>query len=310
MRTFRTFLGLMVIIGILAGPSLGADLGDKAAPLKIAEWIKGGPVDMAKGKDKTIYVVEFWATWCPPCRQAIPHLTELQKKYKDKGVVVISVSDESPRVVKAFVDKQGSKMDFVVAADKNRATSAAYMQAFRQGSIPHAFIVDKKGRIVWHGHPMAALDQILGEVVEGTYDVEKAMKIAQASGMMAKYFELAVEGTEKKKADELGKQIIADAGSSFELMDRFAWAILSAPQIKYRDLDLAMTAAETGYKACNGKNASMVDTYARALFQAGKIGEALKLQQQALELVRDPRLKAEMQQRLKEYEAKVVANPA
>ena len=299
----------MVIIGILAGPSLGADLGDKAAPLKIAEWIKGGPVDMAKGRDKTIYVVEFWATWCPPCRQSIPHLTELQKKYKDKGVVVISVTDEAPGVVKSFVDKQGSQMDFVVAVDKNRATSAAYMEAFRQGSIPHAFIIDKKGRIVWHGHPMAALDQIVGEVVEGTYDVEKAKKIAQASGLMQKYFELAVEGTEKKKADKIGKQIIADAGSSFELMDRFAWAILSAPQIKYRDLDLAMTAAKTGYDACKGMNASMVDTYARALFQAGKVVDAFKLQKQALELVRDPRLKAEMQQRLKEYEAKAT-NPA
>ena len=125
---------------------------------------------------------------------------------------------------------------------------------------------------------------------------------------MVKYFELAVEGTEKKKANQIGRRIIADAGSSFELMDRFAWAILSAPQIKDRDLDLAMTAAETGYKACNGKNASMVDTYARALFQAGKIGDALNLQKQALELVRDPRLKAEMQQRLKEYEAKII-NP-
>ena len=71
-----------------------ADLGDEAKALKISDWVKGDAVDLAKGKGEKIYVVEFWATWCPPCLTTIPHLTELQKKFKDQGVVVIGVSGE------------------------------------------------------------------------------------------------------------------------------------------------------------------------------------------------------------------------
>jgi thiol-disulfide isomerase/thioredoxin len=52
-------------------------IGDPAARLKGLQWVKGGPVKLQKGN---IYVVEFWATWCPPCRVSIPHLTKLQKK--------------------------------------------------------------------------------------------------------------------------------------------------------------------------------------------------------------------------------------
>jgi thiol-disulfide isomerase/thioredoxin len=58
-------------------------------PLKVAKWIKGKPVQRFEpGK---VYVVEFWATWCGPCRRSIPHLTELAKKFKGK-VTFIGVS--------------------------------------------------------------------------------------------------------------------------------------------------------------------------------------------------------------------------
>ena len=58
-------------------------IGDAAPELKVEKWVKGDPVTtFEKGK---VYVVEFWATWCPPCIKSIPHLTELQKQYKEKG---------------------------------------------------------------------------------------------------------------------------------------------------------------------------------------------------------------------------------
>src|ERR1041385_6120947 len=68
-------------------------LGDPAAPLVISEWVKGKPVDLAAAKGKEVVVVEFWATWCGPCRTSIPHLTEMQKKFKD--VRFVGVSDRS-----------------------------------------------------------------------------------------------------------------------------------------------------------------------------------------------------------------------
>ncbi len=134
------------------------ELGMKAPPLEIAEWVKGKPIDLKEGEGKNIYVVEFWATWCPPCRTSIPHLSDMQKKFKEKGVVFVGISTEPPPKVKPFVQNMGDKMNYTVAADKAQKTAMAYMGAFDVNTIPHAFVVDKAGKIVWHGHPMENLD--------------------------------------------------------------------------------------------------------------------------------------------------------
>jgi thiol-disulfide isomerase/thioredoxin len=142
-----------------------AKRGDSAAPLKIKEWVKSGPVDPKDGKN--VYVVEFWATWCGPCRMSIPHLTELQKKFKDKGVVVVGISDEDPGTVKPFVKSMAEKMDYTVACDDDRQTFASYMEAYRHNGIPTSFVVDKSGKVVWDGHPMAGLDQAIEATLAG-----------------------------------------------------------------------------------------------------------------------------------------------
>lgn len=141
-----------------------AKLGDRAGPVAIKEWVKGDKVDVTDGKN--IYVLEFWATWCGPCRVSIPHLSQMQKKYKGKGVVFVGVSDEKPEVVRPFVEKMGDQMNYTVACDDSRKTSAAYMEAYAQNGIPTAFIVDKGGKVYWLGHPMAGLDKKLHDLTK------------------------------------------------------------------------------------------------------------------------------------------------
>lgn len=139
-----------------------------AAPaLSVSEWVKGEPVKLEDGKGKSIYVVEFWATWCPPCRDSIPHLTELQKTYRDKGVVVIGVSAEDPKTVESFVQKLGDKMDYTVAVDAGKATHKAFSKIVPIPGIPTAFVIDKEGQVVWSGHPMLGLDDFLKEMTSG-----------------------------------------------------------------------------------------------------------------------------------------------
>jgi len=148
-----------------APPAYPTKLGDTAYPLTALTWVKGDPVTITPGK---VYVVEFWATWCPPCLKSIPHLTALQKKHKDR-VVFVGISSEQPNVVKPFIIGQGDNMDYTVAIDPTGDVGKGYMRAFGQGGIPTAFVVDAKGKIVWLGHPLDNLDAVLDQVLAGTY---------------------------------------------------------------------------------------------------------------------------------------------
>jgi thiol-disulfide isomerase/thioredoxin len=193
--------GVVVVASALAmaGPTL--NVGDRAPELKIANWVKGDPV--TEFEAGSTYVVEFWATWCGPCRVSIPHLTELQAHYKEQKLPVtfIGVSSESKlKVVADFVTKQGETMDYTVAFDDARKTSNLWMEAAGQNGIPCAFIVTPKQEIAYIGHPMdPQFEEVLGKVVSGKFDAAaaKAEAMRQAE-IMAK-----AESTQKEFSDSL-----------------------------------------------------------------------------------------------------------
>ena len=152
-------------------------VGDPAPAIQVAKWFKGQPV--MKFEPGQIYVVEFWATWCGPCKQSIPHLTELAKKLDGKARIIgVSIwesekSDHAKRLaaVARFVEGMGPKMDYIVAADDNEGFMARnWMEAANEDGIPTAFIVGKDGRIAWIGYPWGGLDQTLEQTVAGTLD--------------------------------------------------------------------------------------------------------------------------------------------
>jgi len=194
-------LGAMLLC---AGALHSAQLGDSAPELKIANWVKGEPV---KVRWDGVYVVEFWATWCGPCKQSIPHLTEMQKKYKQ--VAFVGISDEKVPLVSSFVKDMGDKMDYRVAIDDDHATSKGYMGAFEVNGIPHAFVV-KGQKIIWHGHPMDHLDETLQEITSGTYDLEKAKAKMLVQDLYEQFQEAALSGDDAT-ADKLTGQITANS---------------------------------------------------------------------------------------------------
>lgn len=155
-------------------------IGDPAPSIASARWIKGNPVrSFTKGR---VSVVEFWATWCGPCRESIPRLTALARA--NRGTVdVIGIdiwenkkggtADALPKVMR-FVEEQGGKMDYRVAADGPEGMIAdAWMEAASEGGIPCAFIVDREGKVAWIGHP-AKLEESLKEILAGSYNMASA----------------------------------------------------------------------------------------------------------------------------------------
>ncbi|MBX7246651.1 MAG: TlpA family protein disulfide reductase [Candidatus Sumerlaeaceae bacterium] len=291
---------LAAILTLVSAFGAAQELGVAAKPLDVAEWAKGTTVTLSEGLGKNIYVVEFWATWCPPCRTSIPHLTKLQKEFKDKGVVIIGVSAEPAETVKPFVNKQGEAMDYAVAVDNDRATDRAYMKAFGAEGIPTAFIVNKEGRIAWVGHPME-MDKPLAAIVAGTYDIAKAELTRKATALIPKYFDLAE--TSPTMAREIGERILRDASDSGGPLNALSWRILTDDRITTanRDLKLALRAAEAASKATDNKSDMVLDTYARALFDNGQREKAIEIQEKAVQNAENGRNAAIMKETLRQY---------
>ncbi len=207
------FFPLLVALALLLAAShrsSAAQIGDPAAPLQIAEWIKGEAVSLEAVKGKKIVVVEFWATWCGPCKDSIPHLTGLAKKFAGRGVVFVGVSDEDSAKVRPFVDQMGAKMDYAVAVDNNRQTSDGYMKAYGQNGIPCAFIVDRAGRVAWVGHPQGDLEKEL-EKLASAYGVDNPAdsKRAEAGKLLRDFTEAAASGADAALLDAMAEKLRA-----------------------------------------------------------------------------------------------------
>jgi thiol-disulfide isomerase/thioredoxin len=91
-----------------------------------------------------VVILDFWATWCPPCKAEIPGFIELQKQYGEKGLVVVGVSldEQGPAVVKSFITQFGMNYP-VVMGDAKIVQDFGGIRA-----IPTTFIIDRSGKIV------------------------------------------------------------------------------------------------------------------------------------------------------------------
>jgi thiol-disulfide isomerase/thioredoxin len=211
-------------------------LGDLAPKLATQEFVKGQPVkEFARGK---FYVVEFWATWCAPCSESIPHLTKLQKEDKDVTFIGVSIDDDTA-AVKPFVDKMGDKMDYRVAIDAhdggNGLMAQSWLAASGQEGIPAAFVVNGDGHIAWIGHP-GDIEEPLAQIIAGKWDlVAKATEykkaVAHARAIAQLQAQLGSLLKTKKTTEALN--LLDDASKKMELNDELTLtqlALVAGPE--------------------------------------------------------------------------------
>ncbi len=127
-------------------------LNEKAPTLTVEKWLTEIPD--TKGK---FVLVDFWATWCPPCRAFIPVLNSISKNHKDK-LVVIGISDETAEKVESM---QGVKPAYYEAVDTKKTMSN---QLAIKG-IPHVLLIDPNGIVRWEGFPLLEDHELTDSVV-------------------------------------------------------------------------------------------------------------------------------------------------
>jgi len=116
-------------------------LTGKKAPEFTVNDLSGKKVSLSSFKGKPI-LLNFWATWCPYCREERPYLNALYKEYKDRGLIIIAVSiDKSAEIVRSYLKRVPA--DFVILHDNSNEAASAYGVY----SLPTNFLIDRKGVI-------------------------------------------------------------------------------------------------------------------------------------------------------------------
>jgi thiol-disulfide isomerase/thioredoxin len=116
-------------------------IDQKAPELHVTQWLSKEPV--TKGK---FILIDFWATWCGPCRKAIPELNSFSKTFKD-DLVVIGISAEKEEIIKKMTSPQ---IEYFSAIDSTRQME----KIMEIKGIPHVILIDPNGYVRWQGFPL------------------------------------------------------------------------------------------------------------------------------------------------------------
>ena len=154
-RFFSPLIAVLVMVTAVAHARAELPVLGKSPAWKLKD-LQGREVSAADFKGK-IVVIDFWATWCPPCRAEIPGYVSLQKKYADKGLVVIGISldEDGAKAVAPFAKEKGINYQMLLSNDDVVAAFGGIE------GLPTTFLIDREGNI---------RDKKVGRVAEADYE--------------------------------------------------------------------------------------------------------------------------------------------
>lgn len=163
----RTGLVLSIMILSLGGcdtSPLVPWTGDATAPKLVLKDLKNKTRSLADYRNNVV-LINFWATWCPPCREEMPSIWRLKNKFRQQKFVVIAVNmGERKEVIEAFLLDE-LKRDFVVLMDKDQQTN----RIWKLLGYPTTYIIDKRGRIKYRY--IGPLEWDRAEIVQSISDL-------------------------------------------------------------------------------------------------------------------------------------------
>jgi len=190
-NSHRNWLVLILIMASISvnaqfNPSPTLKIGDPAPPLTVNAWVRGEPVtQFEKGE---VYVMDFWATWCGGCINSFPHISAIAQKYEGR-VHFFSVDsyedidqkkgvDPVKKMTEFLKTPQGQRLTLDVGVDStdNRMFNS-WIKPLRRAGFPTTFVIDQEGKIAWVDVNLDHLDWVLGQVLSGTWDCEKAAAV-------------------------------------------------------------------------------------------------------------------------------------
>lgn len=132
-------LSTLLLITCLASPVFA----DEPAPDFTLPTFPGDTnINLQDFKGRVVYL-DFWATWCPPCRKSFPWMDEMHSRYKDEGLTIIAVSvDKKRELIEKFIEK--TEPTFTIAHDP----SGKIAKAYKLRGMPSSYLIDRNGQLV------------------------------------------------------------------------------------------------------------------------------------------------------------------
>lgn len=296
---------------LAAAPAAALDVGEKAPEIEVSEWVQGDPVKLADLSGKKVLLVVLWGTFESDCVDGMPELNKVLEKHKSAGLEIAAVSTEPADQVRTFLAYH--KLDYRVAVDQYHKTADAYAGGERM-KLPASWLVDKSGTVVWKGDPTRGLETVLGQVLEGKFDLAHAKDIAKRQQEM---WDALWRNDWDKLAAACDKVLEIEPGDE-QAFDFRIWAFRgkddhagfkafmakhvgrckddaealrrAADQLAFgggwdwRDVALAHDAARRAVELTKSGDADTLETYARVLFTVGLVDQAIAEQKKAVAL--------------------------